>query len=319
MARSIAGRAVVALLALSLLTSAGAGPAAAAGPRLVEISLNASTTHPGYPVTLSVSVRSWDGGSVVPSGGVEILDGSRTVAAGTLAGGDARFDVAPFEGGSHQLVTRYSGDGAFAPKDHQKTFVFAKYQLDGGAATSAGDFVIWPDGAGRVDEGGYPKAKAGEPVEFTASFWVLSGHNGLGVPPPPGMVPSGEVTFLDGNRPMGKAPLVNSVASITVANLTPGRHSIVMRYGPDPYFELGGGGRGLFIDILSPPLGPNLGPLQAPPPTSIRGGTAPTAPGNSGAPTGKAPGAARTPLSPQAPQPPRTPAEAIRVPFDLGI
>lgn len=319
MARLIAGRAMVTLLAGFLLASTAAVPAAAAGPRLVEISLHASTTHPGYPVTLSVSVRPWDGGSVVPSGSVEILQGSRTVAAGTLAHGDARFDLAPFEGGSHQLLARYSGDGVFAPKEHQRRFEFAKYQLDGGAATSAGGFVIWPDGAGRVDEGGYPKAKVGEPVQFTASFWVLSGHNGLGVPPPPGIVPTGEVTFWDGNSQMGRAPLVDSSARITVANLTPGRHSIVMRYGPDPYFELGGGGRGLFIDILSPPAGPSAGPLPAAPATSARSATAPpAAPGGSAAGTGRA-AAPRTPLSPRGSQPPGTPAQTFTVAFDLGV
>jgi hypothetical protein len=289
-------------------------PALAAGANSTNGYISMSTQLPGYPVVANISFSSAIGLPV--TGTVELYEGSRLLGSGTLYGGAVRLDLPPFPAGSYNLTARYSGDATYAPGEASLVHRLAPYKLrSSGMGTSAGTFNIWPDASGNVDQSGYPKSPEGERVSFTVGYWVEEGYGGRPGGPPPGLVPTGSVTFKDGNRVMGTVPLVDLRATITVDNLAPGRHSMSVAYSGDPNFEDHGGG-GLFIDITTPPAVS----------WALTGG--PTAAGRSQGPASPGPSTGSVALkakstaghgSLQPAAPPAGTKAVLTLPFDLGV
>jgi hypothetical protein len=289
-------------------------PALAAGTNSTDGHISVSTQLAGYPVVANISFSSGIG--IPRTGTVDLYEGSRLLGSGTMYGSAVRLEVPPFSAGTHNLTARYSGDATYAPGEaFMVNGVFPYKLLSSGMGTSAGTFSIWPDASGNVDQSGFPKSAHGEPVSFTVGYWVEDGYGGRSGGPPPGMVPTGSVTFKDDNRVMGTVPLVDMRATITVSNLAPGRHSMSVAYSGDPNFEDHGGG-GLFIDITTPPA--VSGALPG----------VPTAAGRSQSPGSQTPSPERVVLKaksiagPGTLQPAAPPPGAktvLTVPFDLGV
>ncbi len=68
------------------------------------------------------------------------------------------------------------------------------------------------------------------PVTFTAAVTTSSGN------------PTGTVSFVDGSAPLGSAPLVNGVASLTISTLTAGSHTVSAMYSGDGTYAVSNGG-----------------------------------------------------------------------------
>ena len=77
----------------------------------------ASSANPavfGHPVTFTATVTAVASGSGTPTGTVSFSDGSNMIGRGTLNGaGQATFTTSSLFVGSHNIVTRYAGDGKF--------------------------------------------------------------------------------------------------------------------------------------------------------------------------------------------------------------
>ncbi|HEX7140791.1 MAG TPA: Ig-like domain-containing protein [Vicinamibacterales bacterium] len=87
----------------------------------------------------------------------------------------------------------------------------------------------------------------GEPVTISVAVSSLGG------------VPSGPVTFTDNGSPLGSAPLVNGIASLTVSTLGLGSHSIIATYA----------GFGGFLGSVASPISHTVG--QGETTTSVEG------------------------------------------------
>jgi hypothetical protein len=288
-------------------------PALAAGTNPTDGHISVSTQLAGYPVVANISFSSGIG--ISRTGTVELYEGSRLLGSGAMYGSAVRLELPPFPAGTHNLTARYSGDATYAPSEATMVNRVLPYKLrSSGMGTSAGTFSVWPDASGNVDQSGFPKSAQGEPVSFTIGYWVEEGYGGTSGGPPPGLVPTGSVTFKDDNRVMGTVPLVDMRATITVSNLAPGRHSVSASFSGDPNFEDHGGG-GLFIDITTPPA--VSGALPGVPVAAGRGQSSGSQPPSAGSVVKPRSIAGAGTLQPAAP-PPGTKA-VLTVPFDLGV
>jgi Bacterial Ig-like domain (group 3) len=69
----------------------------------------------GQPVAFQVGVASITTSSSVPTGTIQILDGTTSLGTATLSGGKATFSTSTLTLGSHTITAVYSGDSNFGP------------------------------------------------------------------------------------------------------------------------------------------------------------------------------------------------------------
>jgi len=140
-------------------------------------SLNPSTVNQAVTFTASVSAGA--------TGTVTFLDGSTTLGTGTISGGAATFTSSTLNAGVHTITASYGGDS-----NHNSATSAPLSQ------TVNKDTPVLP-----VPVVSTNNPTAGTPVTITETV-------------PPGV--SGPVTFSDGSTPIGTAPIVGGVATITV-------------------------------------------------------------------------------------------------------
>jgi uncharacterized protein (TIGR03437 family) len=158
----------------------------------------------GQAITYSVKLTPASG-SIIPSGRVQLSADGVALGSTTLASGQASFTAAasllPF--GSHTITANYAGDGVYpaaaATLVQVVTKTIAALTLSSSLATSV----------------------YGQPVTLTAH---LSGA---------GAAASGTVQFLDGTTPAGSATLSSGIASVTLATLPAGPHSLSATWAGD--------------------------------------------------------------------------------------
>ncbi len=166
----------------------------------------------GHAVTVSVSVSVAGPGAGAPSGTVTVTDGTvscvvSNLTATTPATGSCSLTFAT--AGTKALTAVYSGSG-----DHA-----------GSTSASAAHTVIDAATTTTLTSARNPSAFC-QPVTFTAT---VTGPAGAGVP-------TGTVTFKDGNTALGTVPLNGSGgAALTTSGLSRGTHTITAVYS-------GGGG-----------------------------------------------------------------------------
>ncbi len=129
-----------------------------------------------------------------PTGTVTFLDGSTTLGTGTISGGVATFTTSTLTPGVHGIVANYGGDSNYNPATASLSQTVNK-------ATPVLPTPVVSN----------PNPVVGAPVTITETV-------------PPGV--SGPVTFSDGSTPIGTAPIVGGVATITVTNLPLGTDPI---------------------------------------------------------------------------------------------
>jgi hypothetical protein len=179
----------------------------AATTTTVTSSRNPSTY--GQSVTFTATVAIVAPGSGIPSGTVTFKDGSTTLGTVNFSSqGQATFTTSSLAAGSHSITAVYNGDSNFT-----------------GSTSSALTQSVLLDTTVTVTSSNNNPSTYGQAITFTAT---------VSPTPPAGGVPTGTVTFMDGNTVLGTGTLnSSSQATFTTTLLTAGSHSITAVYGGD--------------------------------------------------------------------------------------
>ena len=176
-------------------------------PDATTLNLTSSTNPSSYgsSVTFTVAAR---GDHAVPSGQIELLDGTNIIAAATLnPAGTASITSSTLTPGTHPITARYAATQNFGAAASTTLNQVVQPSLGMPTATTL---------ASSVDP-----VTAGQSVAFTANV-VTVGQK---------LVPTGAVTFLDGSTVLGMAPLNGSgLATVSTSSLAAGGHTITASY-----------------------------------------------------------------------------------------
>ena len=177
------------------------------------VALGSSPNPSDYqqPVLLTATIVAPGGGT--PTGSVAFREGAATLGSGTVSGGIATLSVSTLSPGPHSITATFTGSLLFAGSSATSMAIL---QVVGQVAPTVAL-------ASSVD----PSA-VGAPVTFTAT-----------VSPPAGLttLPTGTVTFLEGEDVLGTAELVDGAAAYTTSTLAAGLHDIVARYEGDASYD----------------------------------------------------------------------------------
>jgi hypothetical protein len=138
------------------------------------------------------------------SGNVEFFDGATSLGTMPLSGGAVAVSVSTLEVGAHSLTAVYSGDPCYAPA----ASLPRSQMIDPVVTASA--LVADPN-----------PSPCGAALDLVATV------------SPAGA--AGAVQFLDGPTVLGSAPLSGGTATLPVATLTVGAHSLTAAYLGDPH------------------------------------------------------------------------------------
>jgi hypothetical protein len=161
------------------------------------------------PVTFTAAVAASGGG--VPTGTVTFKDGVTVLGTGTLdANGRATLAVSTAAVGSHAITAVYGGGAGF-----------------GGSTSPSLTQVVSTDGTTVTLTSSLNPSVHNQSVTFTAKAVAKA---------PGTAIPTGTVTFKDGNRTLGTANLNSGSATLAISNLSKGAHSITAVYGGSASF-----------------------------------------------------------------------------------
>ena len=189
----------------------------------------AATIQHGQPLEMNVVVKPASGNGS-PSGDFSLLaDQFGDVFGGTLTNGSFVGSVSDLPGGTYEVRARYGGDATFA-------------------ASESGDLrvKIAPEGSqvGLRPEP-FPVVIPGRPVNGPFGPYYFSqivnmaitvqGLSGIGNP-------TGAVTFSEGDKVLGRAPVASGNATVEIDNLAPGgfqpgNHTLNVNYDGDNSFQ----------------------------------------------------------------------------------
>jgi hypothetical protein len=177
-----------------------------------SLAVNLPTSNFGQAVTLTANVSAPVAGVPSPTGTVEFFDGSNMIGSASLdSQGNASLNVANLIVGTHSLSAQYLGD---------KTFLGSL-----SAATTETVAALTPTTSLTLSS---PTSNFGQTVTLTANVAAPV----AGVPSP-----TGTVEFFDGSSMIGSAGLDSQGnASLNVANLNVGTHSLSAQYLGDQIF-----------------------------------------------------------------------------------
>jgi uncharacterized repeat protein (TIGR01451 family) len=180
----------------------------------LALSSSPSPSMYGQVVTLAVVVSARAPGAGSPTGTVTFLDGGTVLGSGQLdLSGRATFSLASLSSGDHAITAAYAGDANF---------------LAGTTATALRQTVAQGTASVSVTSSRNP-SRHGRPVVLTAT--VSSPH----------AVPTGAVTFKDGDTVLGTGTLQDGVAHLTDRSLVKGTHAITVDYAGVDDFAAGQG------------------------------------------------------------------------------
>jgi hypothetical protein len=180
-------------------------------PVATTTSLSASSTHAisGQAITCTATVAP-KSGSGVPTGTVTFSDGGTQIGTRSLnSSGSAAFDTSSLAIGSHAITAAYSGDANFAAS----TSAAVSVTISAPAKIATTTSVL----------ASATQLTAGQNVTFTAGVAPQSGTG----------VPTGSITYLDGQTQLGVVALNGGSASFSSANLAVGTHTIAAAYSGD--------------------------------------------------------------------------------------
>ena len=170
----------------------------------------------GETVTFTASVAPVSPGAGTPTGTVDFLEGSTTLASSvTLNGSDqATFTTSSLAVGSHTITANYSGDTSFTASTGDDS---ASPQVVNQASTST-TLVSAPN-----------PSVSGQAVTFTATVDATAPGAGT---------PTGTVNFLEGSTTLASSVTLNGSdqATFTTSSLAVGSHTITANYSGDTSF-----------------------------------------------------------------------------------
>jgi MYXO-CTERM domain-containing protein len=165
----------------------------------------------GQAVVLTATVAPATTGPVGPSGSVSFFDGTTLLGTAAVSGGVATLSTSSLIVGTHTVVAAYGGDANYA----------------GSASTALSQVVSKAKTAATVSSSSNPSL-LGAAVTLTAAVTAVA---------PGGGTPTSVVTFYDGTTSLGIATLSSSgAATLAIASLSLGSHSITVSYGGDANF-----------------------------------------------------------------------------------
>jgi uncharacterized protein (TIGR03437 family) len=131
---------------------------------------NANPSALGVPVTFTATlITAGAPGGSVPSGTVEFLDGALALSTTNLVNGQATYTTTSLNGGTHNIVAQYSGDGTFPAA--QASYLQIVRALAVPVATVSPAASVY-----------------GQPVTFTATVTRTAAAAAAGYPAPTGQV-----------------------------------------------------------------------------------------------------------------------------------
>jgi hypothetical protein len=160
------------------------------------------------PITFTTTLKSTNQGPV-PTGTVTYEDNGTVLMTVNVVNGSAVLRVDSLPVGPHIITAVYSGDTHYAASSAELVEVVGYRSTT--TVTSSPD-----------------PSTAGQPVTFTAAVKPVAPGSGT---------PTGKVVFLDSKRLLGTAWLSDGQATLTVSNLTAGKHSIRVVYEGDASFN----------------------------------------------------------------------------------
>jgi Bacterial Ig-like domain (group 3)/FG-GAP-like repeat/FG-GAP repeat len=178
----------------------------------VDVLLNNGDGTFRGPVTtdLSLSLGSLQSGDIDGNGSLDLVLGTYYYANGLLFG---------------------NGDGTFSPSKHSFTFgvatALADFNNDGALDVASGTTILLNTGGSHVSlMSSENPSHSGEKVTFHARV----------TPTVTSAVPTGTVEFLDGDKTLGTATLVDGKTRFSISSLSVGRHRIQASYSGDGVF-----------------------------------------------------------------------------------
>ncbi len=183
-------------------------------PTVATVTSSENPSVVGDTVNFSVSVTS-DG--VTPTGAVKLLDGTTTIASGSLgSGGVVSFPISNLTDGSHSITVSYAGD----PQNAAAVSTPALLQVvkDKSAATTT-----------TLSSAASPTI-AGAPATFNATVSVVTANSGSGNIGGTVSIQQGLNVLGVGNINTATASGSTAMAAITLTNLPVGSDSVVAIY-----------------------------------------------------------------------------------------
>ena len=177
-----------------------------------ELTAGAPSSAYGSTATFSVAVHS--SGPGVPSGDVELFDGSTSLGTQSLAAGAATFSITALSAGDHSLTARYAGNSSHTPS----TSGAVSHHVDK-ASSKVSVTAKVTDGIASID------VRVSSMTEGRSQSRVRA----AGVP----ILPDGVVSVFEGSDLLGSSPLTNGAAQVTVPALAPGAHTLNVVYSGD--------------------------------------------------------------------------------------
>ena len=183
-------------------TSASLGETLVAATTTTTLTSSQSPSNAGAQVTLTATVTSTGG---VPTGTVTFLSGSTTLGTAALnARGVASIVTTSLVVGADTLTAVYGGDAKDTGSTSAPLLQTVLIATSMTTLASNANFVL-----------------SGASVTFTATITTNGG------------VATGTVTFSDGNKVLGTAPVNAGMAVFSTSTLALGAHSITAAYGGD--------------------------------------------------------------------------------------
>jgi hypothetical protein len=164
------------------------------------VSSSLSPSLYGQAVAFTATVTA--GGSSTPTGKVTFKRGSATLGTATLSGGSATFTTSTLNAGSATVMATYAGDSY----NSTSTSPALSQQVNKASTTTA--LTSSPN-----------PSTSGQPVTFTATLSSTTGP-----------VPTGTVTFKNGNSTLCSGSLSGGVVSCNASTLSKGSHTIKANY-----------------------------------------------------------------------------------------
>ena len=173
----------------------------------LAISPTASVEY-GQVVQLTAVIAPPSASNYTATGAVKFFDGSTVLGQSNLSNGQALLSLNSFAVAQHNISADYAGDANFVASNSSISVLtvnkaIAKITLTGTLGTGA---------------------------SFTLTSAVTSFTSG---------VPTGTVSFYDGNRLIGSSQLVGGVATYVINPLSAGGHSITATYNGDSHYVPG--------------------------------------------------------------------------------
>ena len=169
-------------------------------PTLTGLTVSASSTSVGLPVTLTVQATSTTSGT--PTGSITLLDGTTTLTALPLTSGAATFTTSSLALGSHNLSATYSGDTDFLPSSSVTAVV---------AVVVASDFTLASTGA----------TSQSIPQGSSATYNFTVGFTGAAISSPITLAVSGLPTGATASFTPSYIPAGGAVTSFSLTIQTP--------------------------------------------------------------------------------------------------